>query len=668
MSDPDESELVAVMDNVLDAFEPLDQVSPPPPDTRPDPVGEVARAMVAAAITDQPDLAEAVTALGAVVILVAPRGWTDAIPQAWRRVVLGQPEPDDTDAYMARRRREESAEAWPLGLGLDSASSTDWIRGDAARALRTGRGILACVDSPGMVSPILLASADATVTLQPPTPEILRLVAEQLGEGEGVLVENSVSEAVQPDHLLGCLRLDQSASAYLARLSRVVARTLPAAPPVARWTLDTLPLPPDVEVWGRQLVGDLANYRSGSLPWSDVDRGALVFGPPGCGKTTFAAALAVSCGVPLVSASYAMWESGPDGKSDHSKTIPRMRQSFAEAKRKAPCILFLDEIDSFIARGRAGHNESWWRPMMNALLSELDGVAGREGVVVIGATNLPDEIDPALRRSGRLDRELRMSLPNAEMLSEILAAHLPGLSVSDLDKAAQDARGASGADCERWAREARRAARVARRPVELADLLAAISPPSGPVPEGVRRHTAYHEAGHALIAAVTSPGALAMVSIRAGSGGSSSLGGTEISSPGHGQGLPSDVDGVLMRMLGGRAAETLIFGQCGAGSGGPKHSDLAQATLIAASAELCWGLGPRLSWICDPEPETLGHILAVHRDIASRVEQRLVDAQAQATTLLSAHLPGLHALAAALLETETLTGEVAERIVREASS
>lgn len=87
--------------------------------------------------------------------------------------------------------------------------------------------------------------------------------------------------------------------------------------------------------------------------------------------------------------------------------------------------------------GLAGHNESWWRPLVNALLAELDGVAGREGIVVIAATNLPDAIDDALRRSGRLDRELHMSLPSADMLARVLAAYLPGLPTADLVEAAQ---------------------------------------------------------------------------------------------------------------------------------------------------------------------------------------------------------------------------------------
>lgn len=230
MPDPDEDELISVMDAILDKYEPDEKAVVALPDTSPDPVGEVAQAMVLAAIAGQAGLVDAVITPGAVVILVAPRGWTDAISTAWRRVLLGQTEPADTDAYMARRRREEATESWPLGLDDHSASSTNWIRGDTARALRNGRGVLACVDSLGTVSPVLRAAADATVKVQPPTPEILRLVSEHLGDGEGALADMTVSASVRPDHLLGCLRLGQSASAYLARLGRVVASTRPAPP------------------------------------------------------------------------------------------------------------------------------------------------------------------------------------------------------------------------------------------------------------------------------------------------------------------------------------------------------------------------------------------------------------------------------------------------------
>ena len=665
-TDPDEDELVNVMSNVLDRFAPETEPEAAP-EALPDPVGAVATAMVQSVVEGRPELLATAVTRGAVVILVAPTGWMDAVAPAWRRIVLGQPEdPIDGDEYTARRKRERAAQEWPLGVGVDDVKQ-NYTGGSLARALRTGRGVLIAVNAIAVVDPGLRAAADLEVAIDPPTPEILAQVARELGDGAATVVEPEIAAAVQPSHLLGCLRPNQSAASYLARLQRVAAATLPAAGAVvARWTLDTLPLPPDVEAWARQVVADLADYRVGILSWADVDRGALLYGPPGCGKTTFAGALAASCGVPLIVGGYSVWESGPDGKSDYTKVIPRMRQSFAEAKRRAPCILFLDEIDSFIARGRAGHNESWWRPLVNALLAEVDGISGREGVVVIGATNLPDEIDPALRRSGRLDRELRMSLPDAATLAKIMAAHLTGLSPCDLEQAAQAARGSSGADVERWAREARRAARVARRTVELADLLVAISPASDPLPEAALRRLAFHEAGHCVVAALLHPGSIRMVSIRRGSAGEASLGGVEFSPPQRGQDTSADVDGLLVRLLAGRAAETLACGVCGGGSGGPANSDLGQATVIAATAEMAWGMGERLSWLGDPDAATLPHMLALHRDVAARVEGRLTDALASATDLLTAHRAGLNALAVALLDRETLTGQDAEKIVRSA--
>ena len=305
----------------------------------------------------------------------------------------------------------------------------------------------------------------------------------------------------------------------------------------------------------------------------------------------------------------------------------------------------------------------------NALLEELDGIQGRPGMVVVAASNYPDKIDPALRRSGRLDREIRLSPPDASAISAIMREHLGHhLTGVDLSTAADAAMGGSGADVASWVRDAKQAARHAGRPMELADLTAAISPdPPTAMPDGQRRRTAYHEAGHAACVALLSPGSLGFVSIRAGAAGPTSLGGTAILPSANFGSTAADVAAILARLMGGRAAEMLACGSCDGGSGGSAESDLARATLVAASAELAWGLGPRLSWVCDPDPATLGSVLAVHRDIAARVEQRLADALASAIELLTAHRAALDALAAALLERGTLTGDVAERIVQEAS-
>lgn len=674
MSNTDEDELVGVMSDTLDKYE-LDNAEPAEPDKRPDPVGMVARAMVAATVAGRPDLTADATVRGAVVILIIPFGWVDSVAGAWRRSVLGQPENQaDDDGYAERRRRERASEKWPLGVVADQVQK-DWAQGSTAAALRTGRGVLVSLTTLNGVDAGLRAAADMEVTISPPTPEILRAVAEDLSEGVGMMVDATVAAAVCPGHLLGCLRPGQTASSYLARVERVSAVTIPPARAAAtpHWTLDRLHGNPEIRAWGKGLAADMRAYAAGTLPWEDVAPGILLSGPPGCGKTLTAQAIAFECGVPLIVTSYSEWQGS--GKEGHLGEVTKcLRSVFHRARLAAPCIVFLDELDSVRGRSdsvvsvRAGHDE-WWTAITNALLEELDGVNTRPGIVFIGASNHPGKVDAALRRSGRLDREIRLSPPDAAaiapILREHLGDHLPG---ADLSGVAIAALGATGADVASWVREARQVARHAGKPMELADLMTAISPAPDPGSLESRRCTAIHEAGHAVLTAVTAPGALRMVSIRAGVAGRASMGGVEIASPGPNQTSAGDVEGVLMRIMGGRAAEALVFGECGGGSGGPKGSDLALATLVAASAELCWGMGPRISWICEPEPETLGHVLAVHRDVAVRVEQRLVDAQARATTILAAHLPGLHALADALMGRETLTGEAAEAILREASS
>jgi ATP-dependent Zn protease len=360
----------------------------------------------------------------------------------------------------------------------------------------------------------------------------------------------------------------------------------------------------------------------------------------------------------LIVGGYSSWETGGDGKSDYRFILQNMRKTFSEAKSKAPSIIFIDEIDSFIARGKAAHNEGYWRPIVNALLEQISGAVDREGVVVIAATNLRDEIDPALKRAGRLDRELRMQLPDEELLARILRAHLPG--VDGLERAAAAAVGGSGADCEKWARGARRTARLEGRPVELGDLLAEIGERTETRPPAALRRAAYHEAGHALHTLLVAPGCLVRVTVRRTIG----LNGSTMSTmPLDREQLPSDLDELMQHMLSGRAAEEVVFRIAGAGSGGGPDSDLARATLIAACAEASWGLGESLRWRGDPTAETLTSFLAVNKEIAQAVETRLAAALADARAFLRRNRRALDALADALIERETLTGAEAEAIV-----
>lgn len=178
--------------------------------------------------------------------------------------------------------------------------------------------------------------------------------------------------------------------------------------------------------WALTLKADLALWREGELEWVDMSTKLLLSGPPGTGKTTFAKALCNSLQVPLISTSVANWlEPGYLGD-----VIKRMRCAFEEARAHAPSILFIDEFDGIGQRGGSKHYEDYWRSVVNRLLELLDGAAKSTGVIVVGATNNPGVIDPALLRSGRLETQIAIPLPDVDALAGIIRCHLRG----DLDE------------------------------------------------------------------------------------------------------------------------------------------------------------------------------------------------------------------------------------------
>lgn len=626
-----------------------------------DPAAVAAELMVAAALAARPGLAEAAGREGACVALRAPSAvWCTPVCLAWRKLVLGEDLSGPAGRAAALRQRGELHEEIRHEAGARGARARADDIESLQRALWLGRGALGVAPDPSLLSPELLQAADHTVEIPPLDALGLRLLAERLCGGSAPPPDPLVAAGMTPTSLRLARRPGQAAADYLERVARLVAAERPAPPPPPRWTLDTLPLPEEVARFFRGTAADLRAYASGTLDWADVDKGALLYGPPGCGKTTAAAALAASAGVRLVATSYSEWQSA--GREGHlGELVKCLRARFAEARAAAPCVLFIDEIDSVRGRGMSSRHDDWWTAINNALLEELDGLAGRrEGVFVLAATNRPDMVDPAVRRAGRLDQELRLSLPDAPTLARIFAAHLTALAGADLAPAAMAALGASGADCERWARGARRRARRAGRSVTVEHLTAEIRGAVERRPPAVARRVAYHEAGHAVVTALQRPpGALICVSTRPAAG---TAGGVS-SRAFRGEDTDAEVGALLRELLAGRAAEELVFGTAGGGSGGPAHSDLAQATVIAASAELAWGLGGALTWRGDPDAGSLPALLAASPGAAENVEARLRAALDGAREMLRRHRRALDAVAAALLERETLSGEEAEFLV-----
>lgn len=188
-------------------------------------------------------------------------------------------------------------------------------------------------------------------------------------------------------------------------------------------TVETLSGYGKAKTWALDLKGDLADYRAGSVAWSDMSTKLLLYGAPGTGKTTFARALCNSLQVPLVVTSVSTWLQG----GHLNDVIDKMAKTFAEARALAPSILFIDEIDGIGKRQPAEQEYAdYWNTLVNKALELLDGAVKSEGLVIVGATNRPEQIDDAIKRSGRLETHIEIPLPDVATLAEIFAYHLGG--------------------------------------------------------------------------------------------------------------------------------------------------------------------------------------------------------------------------------------------------
>ncbi|WP_294640416.1 AAA family ATPase [uncultured Aureimonas sp.] len=394
-------------------------------------------------------------------------------------------------------------------------------------------------------------------------------------------------------------------------------------------TLDMLSGDGAFAEWAKDAARDIADYRAGRLAWSDVDVGCLLHGPPGTGKTFAARAFAATCGLPFMPVSFAQWTAS--GRSYQGDVIAAMRATFAAATALSPCVLFIDEFDSIPSREGTKEYRDYWIPIVNAKLELLDGTAGRPGVIVIAACNDPSRLDPAMVRSGRLDRHFRLSLPDEPSLLGMLGYHLPGADLQALAPAATILAGsASAADVARFAREARRAARRQNREVTAEDLLSIAMPVDTMSPRD-RRLVAVHEAGHAVVAMAFGriPGALSIVSADGAHGGVRL--GSDI-----GMGRLSDFEAEAIISLAGRAAEEAILGEPSAGA----EVDLRSATALVLQLIGTTGLGGRL---------THGE-----RVDAAAVEGRLRDLYSRAVRLVGEHRKAVEALADLAIERRVL--------------
>ncbi|MFN3133914.1 AAA family ATPase [Roseibium sp.] len=402
---------------------------------------------------------------------------------------------------------------------------------------------------------------------------------------------------------------------------------------------------------------------NGKLSWSDVDRGVLVAGPSGTGKTTFAKALATSCGVEPVASSLGQWQSA----GHLGVLLKAMRQTFAEARKKVPCILFLDEFDSVGDRRTVrGDNALYILEIINGLLECLDGVDDRDGIVVVAACNHPEFVDPAFLRPGRLERTIHIPLPDRPAREQILRWHLKGaLEGEDVATIVDQLEGHSGAEIEKLVRDARRSARKAKRDICTNDLLSGL-PKRIAFPEEDLRRIAVHEAGHAIVHATVGDGEILRLKIEPDftpHRADNEAGFLEVKKSALKGRTRQDYEAELMVHLAGLAAEELIFGEIADEGGGTMGSDLASATQIATEMEASLGFGDSLVHLVPLGSTQVPRLLLTDPVLRRRVEAKLDEAFEGARTILEENERAHRALADALTQRHQLEGpEVLEII------
>ncbi len=417
----------------------------------------------------------------------------------------------------------------------------------------------------------------------------------------------------------------------------------------------------------QEMVDFLHNPKRYTALGAKLPKGALLVGPPGTGKTLIARAVAGEAGVPFFSMSGSEFVQMFVGMG-----AAKVRDLFSEASKKAPCIVFIDEIDAIgkSREGSYGHNDER-EQTLNQLLTEMDGFDGDKGVVILAATNRPDSLDKALLRPGRFDRRIQMELPDLEGRKAIIQVHLNHVKhdAIDLDVVARATAGSSGADLANIVNEAAlRAVRQGKSAVTTADIeesvetvMAGEQRKNAVISPEEKRIIAYHEVGHAMVAAAQTDSApVHKITIIPRTSGA--LGYTM--QVDEGEKFLYSRDYLLNKiatLTGGRVAEELICHTCTTGA----SNDIEQATNLARSMVTRYGMSDRYGMMA---LETRGNAYLggasqltcsdqTAADIDAEVQRIIADAKDKASRIIAQRMDKMHAVADYLLEKETITGE-----------
>lgn len=462
----------------------------------------------------------------------------------------------------------------------------------------------------------------------------------------GRIADEAVTQRLPPDAFLASISVAAIGYAFAAETSLGVAdrlrklsefkeqdvRSKDRATNQSR--LSDMALSDEIRGHTDQILNDLKLWRSGKLDWSEVPSSLFLHGPPGNGKTMLPAALAGSAEIPLIATSYADCQ-----RHGHlGDYLREMAKKVEQAISEAPSVFFLDEMDSFGVRHGKGNNSRYMTSVVNGLLEHLSRLNDAEGVLLIGAANHPEMIDPAILRAGRFDTHVEIGIPTQHGITQILEKQLQG-SCDVPANFAERLLGHSGAEITALIRNARAKARKSGEPLTSNHLIAAADHLTPSPSDAHLTRVAIHEAGHVIAGFHLGQSLPKHVRILGRNG--------EYVPPGA---PPETAEGLrkhLVMLLAGRAAEIAFYGYSSTGA----SDDLKQATAFAFSGQYSWGLGKDNLLAISPERLLL---LDPNTQMGRTLNTQLQEAQQQAVRIINERRDEVTLVAKALIERREL--------------